>query len=261
MEHTAISWSNQLEELIGSEGEKCRGLSWIHSKAELVYNKKNNYIAIPVIVLSTLAGTASVGSSSLFPDDTKIGSIVIGLVSISVGILNTISSYFSYSRKAESHRIASISYAKLFSQISVELSLPRKERVSPNELLKSLRDSMERLAETTPTPPNSILELFNSRFKDEDKTITRPIEVNGLHKIKIYRDLVENEANHAKEQGLTRRSPGNGEGRSRDVSGQDISRISLQIRGDGGKEGKDGDSSSRNTTTENLSSESVSQPV
>lgn len=202
MEHADISWSNQLEELIAGEGEKCRGYAFIHRSAEIVYNKKNNLIAIPVIVLSTLAGTASVGSSSLFPDDTKLGSIVIGLVSISVGILNTINSYFGYSRKAESSRIASVSYGKLFNQISLELSLPRKERVSPNELVKSIRDQMERLAETTPTPPQHILDEFNRRFKDEDKAISRPIETNGLHKIRPFRDSFEIKINplveHAK---------------------------------------------------------------
>lgn len=262
MEHTSISWSNQLEELIGSEGEKCRGLCWIHSKAELAYNRKNNYIAIPVIVLSTLAGTASVGSSSLFPDDTKIGSIVIGLVSISVGILNTISSYFSYSRKAESHRIASISYAKLFNQIAVELSLPRKERVSPNELLQSLRDSMERLAETTPTPPTDILEQFNNRFKDEDKSISRPIETNGLHKIKIYRDSIEYaSSNSRQEQSPNGRKDGIREGRSGSSSSENLSRVSLNVRSGGESKGKDDSSADGVFTSANPLLKPISEPV
>jgi len=181
-----IHWSSQFENLIASEAERARGLAWIHMRAEQKFSFKNNIIAIPVIVLSTLAGTASVGSSSLFPDDTKLGSILIGLVSIGVGILNTISSYFSFSRKAESHRIAYLAYSKLFSEIAVELSLPRHERLQPDKILADLRTSMSRLAETTPTPPQDILDLFNKKFKDEDKTISRPFETNGLHKIKIY---------------------------------------------------------------------------
>jgi hypothetical protein len=46
---------------------------------------------------------------------------------------------------------------------------------------------MERLAETTPSPPPSILDDFNRHFKDEDKTISRPVETNGLQKITIFR--------------------------------------------------------------------------
>lgn len=181
-----IHWSEPLETLIAAEGERCRGYAFIHQKAEGFFSKRNNYIAIPVIVLSTLSGTASVGSSSLFQGETHISSIVIGLVSIGVGILNTISSYFSFSRKAEAHRIAYLSYSKLFQLVSVEMSLPRSEREDPDSLLRKIRETMERLAETTPTPPDHILAEFNQRFKDEDKSIARPTEVNGLHKIKVY---------------------------------------------------------------------------
>lgn len=186
-EERDIHWSQPLELLVASEGEKCRGLAWINQKAEVYYSHRANAIAIPVIVLSTLAGTASVGSSSLFQGDTQISSVVIGLVSIGVGILNTISSYFSWSRKAEAHRIAFLQYSKLFSVIRVEMSLPRHERQEADRLLQQIRDGMERLAETTPSPPLSILEEFNKHFKDEDKTISRPVEVNGLQKIFIFR--------------------------------------------------------------------------
>lgn len=186
-EDRVIHWSSQLEALIAAEAERARGLAWIHMRSEQKYTYKNNIIAIPVIILSTLAGTASVGSSSLFPpEDQQLGSILIGLVSIGVGILNTISSYFSFSRKAEAHRLAYLSYSKLFSEITVELSLPRPERLEPDKILSDLRTSMSRLAETTPTPTQDILALFNQYFKDEDKTISRPFETNGLFKIKVY---------------------------------------------------------------------------
>ena len=65
-EHPDIHWSNQLEDLIAGEAEKCRGLSWIHQHAEQIASARNNLIQIPVIVLSTLCGTASVSSSTLF---------------------------------------------------------------------------------------------------------------------------------------------------------------------------------------------------
>lgn len=193
-----INWSSQFENLVASEAERARGLAWIHMRSEQKFSFKNNIIAIPVIVLSTLAGTASVGSSSLFPEgEQKMGSIIIGLVSIGVGILNTISSYFSFSRRAEAHRQAYLAYSKLFSEIAVELSLPRHERLDPDKILSDLRTNMSRLAETTPTPPQDILDLFNSHFKDEDKTISRPFETNGLYKIKIYSEDIATPKNIA----------------------------------------------------------------
>jgi hypothetical protein len=181
-----IHWSPQLEDLIAHEGEKCRGLAWIHQHAEQTLSKKNNMIQIPVIVLSTLCGTASVGSSTLFGEG-GYANIIIGLVSISVGVLNTLGNYFAYARKSEAHRIAYLHYSKLFSWVAVELSLPRSERMVPAEMLKQIRDEMERLAETTPSPPEPILNQFNKQFKDY-KDVARPAETNGLQKILIYRD-------------------------------------------------------------------------
>lgn len=187
MEEREIKWSHQLETLIAQEGEKSRGLAYIHQRCEYIYNRKNNYLTIPIIVASTLAGTASVGSSSLFPDDAKIGSIVIGLISITVGILNTINSYFAFAKKAESHRIAYLQYSKLFSTIAIEMSLPRDERDEPEHILSMLRTTMERLAETTPSPLPSVIDEFNFKFKDKYPDVAKPSETNGLQKISIFR--------------------------------------------------------------------------
>lgn len=180
-----IHWSNQLELIIAQEGEKCRGLAWIHRNAESAMNRYNNYIQIPSIVLSTLTGAVSMSSTALFGDHSANASKVLGLVSIGVGILNTLGNYFSFAKKSEAHRIGYLQYSKLFSWISVELSLPRDERMTAEDMLKTLRTEMERLAETTPMSPDKILTDFTQRFKDYD--VSKPAETNGLAKITIYR--------------------------------------------------------------------------
>jgi len=179
-----IQWSNQLEVIIAQEGEKCRGLAWIHRNAEATMNRCNNYIQIPSIVLSTLTGATSISSTALFGNDV-IASKVLGFIIIGVGVLNTLGNYFSYAKRSEAHRIGYLYYSKLFSWISVELSLPRNERLSAEDMLKTLRVEMERLAETTPMPPDSIITEFKERFKDYD--VSKPAETNGLAKITIYR--------------------------------------------------------------------------
>jgi hypothetical protein len=88
-------------------------------------------------------------------------------------------------------------------------------------LLASLRDSMERLQETTPTPPQSVLEEFNRKFRDEDKSISRPIETNGLHKIKIYREKVDETHHTPRESTRDASEPRPAGGSSR----QDTSRV------------------------------------
>jgi hypothetical protein len=182
-----VEWSTQLEDILAQEGERCRGLSWLHMRAEIMTSQYNTYIQVPVIVLSTLAGTASVGSSALFGDgNSQASSIAVGLVSIGVGILNTLGGFFAFAKRSESHRIAHLNYAKMSSKIAIELSLPRDERTPAEILLSHVRETMERMAETTPNCPQQIIDLFNKKFKDE-AGIALPTEVNGLHKIEVYR--------------------------------------------------------------------------
>jgi hypothetical protein len=181
-----VEWSSQLEDIVAKEGERCSGLAWLHTRAEIETSKYNTYVQVPVIILSTLAGTASVGSATLFGGSSSESGIAIGLVSIGVGILNTLGSFFNFAKRSEAHRIAHLNYSKLATKISIELSLPRDERMKAELLLTYLRDTMERLAETTPNCPQNIIKQFNDKYKDE-KEIALPIEVNGIHKINIYR--------------------------------------------------------------------------
>ena len=180
-----IEWSTQLEDILAQEGERCRGLAWLHIRAESLTSKYNTYVQVPVIVLSTLAGTASVGSATLFGGGPA-SSIAIGLVSIGVGILNTLGSFFAFAKRSEAHRIAHLNYSKLSSKISIELSLPRDERMPAEPFLINIRETMERMAETTPMCPEDIIKDFNEKFKDSDG-VALPVETNGLHKISIFR--------------------------------------------------------------------------
>jgi hypothetical protein len=180
-----IRWSNQLEIIIAQEGEKCRGLAWIHQHAETISSTQNNYIQIPSIILSTLTGAASISAPSLFGSSSDTATKVLGFVSIGIGVINTLGNYFAFARKSEAHHIAYLHYSKLFTWISLELALPREERMSADEMLKTLRREMERLAETTPLPPDKLLQSFARKFKEED--VSKPAETNGLAKVNIYR--------------------------------------------------------------------------
>jgi hypothetical protein len=188
-EEHPIEWSSQLEDIIAKEGERCSGLAWLHTRSEIETSTYNTYVQVPVIILSTLAGTASVGSATLFGSSTSASGIAIGLVSIGVGILNTLGGFFAFAKRSESHRIAHLNYSKLASKIAIELSLPRRERMKAETFLIYLRETMERLAETTPNCPTNIIQEFNDKYKNE-KEIALPIEVNGIHKIEIYREEI-----------------------------------------------------------------------
>jgi hypothetical protein len=185
-----IQWTDDLEAYFASTGERASCLSWLHKKSESLYSKRRTYIDLPVIVLSSVIGFCTVGSSSLFAGNEQLASIVLGTSSLFVSVLNTTGSYFGWAKRAEGHRLSSIYYGKLYRFISVELTLPREERLTANEFLKYVKEQYDRLAETSPMVPSNIINMFKKRFnKEKYAEVAKPEETNGLHKIKIVNPI------------------------------------------------------------------------
>jgi hypothetical protein len=182
-EHPSIVWSDALEKLIAEEGERCAGLSHLHAMAERKYNKYNNLIQIPVLIFSTVSGTASIGSQTLFGDN-PMSSVGIGLLSIITAIISSLGTFFAFAKRNEGHRISTLQYHKLSKEIAIELSLPRNERQDANILLKNIRSVIERLSEVSPAIDIGIIENFNKKFPN--MTAKKPEIANGIDKINIF---------------------------------------------------------------------------
>jgi hypothetical protein len=181
-----VSWNTSLETLIGQEGEKCSGLSWLYTESERYYNNRNNYIALPVIVLSTVTGFIS-GSSQILFSNASTASIGVGGVSLFTGILSTVGSYFSWAKKAEASRITALQYSKLLKFITIELTLPKEERIRAKDMLKMIRETVERLLETSPAVPPHIIAEYKTKFHSKTD-ITHPEMTTGVIKLVIYRE-------------------------------------------------------------------------
>ena len=188
---TEIHWTVKLEEYFASTGEKAHCLSWVHKRSEGLYSSRRNWIDLPVIVGSGVIAFLNAGSSSMF-DDPRVSSVALGIGSLCVGILNTMGTYFGWAKRAEGHRISAIHYSKLYRFITVELSLPREERMNPHDFLKYVKDQYDRLQEISPMVPQKVIYEFQKKFKNETE-ISKPEEANGLEKITIYRRADEEE--------------------------------------------------------------------
>jgi hypothetical protein len=232
-----ITWTDELEDLLKTIAEKSNGFSWLHAQSELKFSKLNNWISIPVIILSTIAGSASVGVNNF--GDTGLASVIIGCVSIGTGILSTIGSYFAYSRRAESHRITSISYKKLHRFISIELALPRNQRMPPKVFLKTTRETIDRLIDIQPPISEDVIEKFKNKFiiKNENHSAI-PDECNGLDPVNINKKIEKNTTfadilNNIKRQTSLANDLANFDIRSSDSAESSISsptnKISLEI--------------------------------
>lgn len=184
--HPNVSWTKKLEEHFAATGERAHCLSWGHKRAEELFSIRRTYIDLPVIVLSSVTGFCSVGQGIIFEGQDKLSSILLGVISLFVGVLNTTGSYFGWAKRTEAHRISAIHYSRLYRSIKIELALPRNERMSPSEFLKYCKDQYERLAEISPILPPMIVDDFKRKFSKYVNTVSFPEEMNGLDPIEVF---------------------------------------------------------------------------
>ena len=187
-----VTYNERLERLIADEGERTQGLSWLHEQSSNYYQKKNTLLALPIIVLSTISGTLSASSTALF-SDLRASSLGVGALSIFIGVLSTIQSYFGFAKRAENHRLSGISYNKLNHFITIEMALPRKERLNAHQLLKIVREQTGRLLETAPPIPEHVVEEFKRRFIEKYPNVAHPDITNGLRSIQLAPVVVNTE--------------------------------------------------------------------
>jgi len=169
-------WNPYLEKLVKKEGEQSQALYWLHNESSKLATMYNDWIQIPGIILASITGFLSATSNIVPP-------IGIGAMSLIVGLLNTVNSYYKFAQNAAAHKISAQLYLKMYKNICTELSLPIKQRAEANNLLQNIRDKLARITEIAPQIPNRVIKRFKRKFKSAQ--ISKPIVANGLDPIEI----------------------------------------------------------------------------
>jgi len=184
-------WSDEIEEMLSEWGEIAMCYAWLHNYSERKYKKKYHHMSIPIIVLSTLTGTANFADSYV-PTGFKQGfSAIVGGFNILCGILGTLMSFLKYAEIYEASRIASVAWSKFGRNIQIELALKDDKRKNCRDFLKVSRAEYDRLLESSPNVDQDIITIFNKKFEDKYKHISKPIICNGLKEVKIYKDEIK----------------------------------------------------------------------
>jgi hypothetical protein len=186
-EENIEEWSDEIEKLLAEWSEIALCYSWLHSYSERKYKKKYHHMSIPIIVLSTLTGTANFADSYV-PDNFKQGfSAIVGGFNIFCGILGTLMSFLKYAEIYESHRISCVAWSKFARNIQIELALKDSKRKNCRDFLKVSRSEYDRLLESSPNIDQDIIKTFNDKFQDKYPKVRKPIIVNGLKETIIYK--------------------------------------------------------------------------
>lgn len=187
-------WKQEEEKILEEWADKAQCFEWMHQKNHNIYKKKNGQYTIPVIIISTITGTANFAQERIPPDYVSMYVMIIGSLNIFAGILTTIYQYLKISELNESNRVAYLSWGKFYRDVKTELLKHPLDRMRPKELLKLSKNEYDRLVEISPPIPQKIIDEFNSKMKGEglrkpemcDKiTATHSYELSPLEREEI----------------------------------------------------------------------------
>ena len=190
MVNSLNGWTEQHEEIFAEWADKAMCFRWLHNRSLKIFERRNAGYTIPVIIMSTISGTASFALDSL-PDEYKlIAQWAIGTVNITAGIITTIQQFLKITQLLEAHRVSCISWGKFCQDIKVELIKHPTDRDSPLDMLKLYKSEFDRLSEISPDIEDNIIEEFKTRFGKNKSEEISPTEVNKKY-ARIMTDIME----------------------------------------------------------------------
>lgn len=190
-------WHKQQEKVLKEWSEVGASYRYMHDRAYIKYNSQNLRFALPVIIISTVTGTANFAQGSFPVSWQTYVPLGIGFLNLTAGLITTIAQFLRVSELLEGHRAASIAYSKFSRNISVELSLPYSQRTCGGlEFINKCRSELDRLIEQSPNIPLAIVKQFGSKFKDYKFIKPQILEITGVD---VYKENSEERENREEE--------------------------------------------------------------
>jgi hypothetical protein len=197
-------WTTDHEDILVEWADKAMCYRWLHSRAHSMFNRLNYAYTIPVIVISTLTGTANFAQSRVPVAYQGYYVMGIGFFNILAGIITTIQQFLKITQLNEAHRVSSIAWDKFYRNIKIEVARHPDERMTVNQLLKISKEEFDRLVETSPDIPDNIIAEFKIEFfeKFEYADIIKPELCGKLVSTEQCRNQWSTSENIAKKKSL-----------------------------------------------------------
>jgi hypothetical protein len=196
-----IEWTPEHESILIEWADKAMCYRWLHSKSNMMFSSLNAWYTIPVIIISTLTGTANFAQERVPFEYQNIFVMIVGGFNILAGIITTIQQFLKITQLNEAHRVSSIAWDKFYRNIKIELAKHPIERIDPKHMIKLSKEEFDRLIETSPTIPEKILNQFKTKFSSTKifEKIIKPEVCDILVPTTEYRNPWYTDENRSKE--------------------------------------------------------------
>jgi hypothetical protein len=161
-------WTPDHETILVEWADKAMCYRWLHTRANAMYSTLNAWYTVPVIIISTLTGTANFAQDRVPANYQGVFVMFVGAFNILAGIISTIQQFLKITQLNESHRVSSIAWDKFYRNIKIELAKHPVERMSATQMIKMSKEEYDRLMETSPNIPAEIIGMFKTSFQNSD---------------------------------------------------------------------------------------------
>ena len=195
-----IEWTQDHENIIIEWADKALCYRWLHAKSNAKYAKQNAWYTIPVIVISTLTGTANFAQERVPIQYQSLFVMLVGGFNILAGIITTIQQFLKITQLNESHRVSGIAWDKFYRNIKIQLAKHPDERQEATKFIDYCKEEFDRLMDTSPNIPADVVEDFKKTFKDakEFDDIIKPEICDEIEPTANFRNQWYTEENMAK---------------------------------------------------------------
>jgi hypothetical protein len=199
-QNDTIEWTAEHEQILIEWADKAMCYRWLHSKANAMFNSLNAWYTIPVIVISTLTGTANFAQERVPIGYQNYFSMIVGAFNILAGIITTIQQFLKITQLNEAHRVSSIAWDKFYRNIKIELAKHPIERIDAKQMIKMSKEEFDRLMETSPNVPEKIVQNFKNNFNGHEMfdKVVKPEICDILIPTNEYRNPWYNDENRSK---------------------------------------------------------------
>lgn len=160
-----VEWTIDHEDILIEWADKAMCFKWMHSRSHAKYSRLNYMYTIPVIIISTMTGTANFAQQRVPLEYQGYFFMIVGFFNILAGIITTIQQFLKITQLNEAHRVSSIAWDKFYRNIKIEISIHPDERMNVNQLIKISKEEFDRLVETSPEIPDDVIKQFGIFFK------------------------------------------------------------------------------------------------
>jgi hypothetical protein len=169
-----VEWTLEHEQILVEWADKAMCYRWLHSRSNAMYSHLNAWYTIPVIVISTLTGTANFAQERVPTEYQNFFAMIVGGFNLLAGIITTIQQFLKITQLNEAHRVSAIAWDKFYRNVKIELAKHPTERINVTQMIKMCKEEFDRLMETSPTIPDKIVKSFKTEFKNMDKDTELP---------------------------------------------------------------------------------------